>query len=406
MSVKKVTEKIVSGAIACSGFVTSVAILLIVVFLFSEGLGLFSQKTIEEGYALVVNKGNPVDELDARQIKEVFDEDVTNWRQVGGEAGPIMVFRFEDLPRHVSGERLGPGYENAAACIDSIVGANRGIIAFVPEEFAGGSAGKALRAHRISPGEVLGGSEWFPTATPAAQFGFLPLVLGTVWVTVFAILFALPFGLSVAIYMSEVASARMRNVLKPVIELLSGIPSVVYGFFGLIVVVPLLQNVFGLPVGESGLAGAIVLAVCHGSAHDNNRQPGRHAELPALATRGEPGSGGVQMADHLQSGDALLHLRHHLRRGAGHRPRLRRDHGRAHGNGQRRRHSARHHRPAAHDSRHHSRRAGRGARRRSPLPVAVPARRGALLHHAGHQLVRGIHIIKKQISHGKQHHNA
>ena len=261
MSVKKVTEKIVSGAIACSGFVTSVAILLIVVFLFSEGLGLFSQKTIEEGYALVVNKGNPVDELDARQIKEVFDEDVTNWRQVGGEAGPIMVFRFEDLPRHVSGERLGPGYENAAACIDSIVGANRGIIAFVPEEFAGGSAGKALRAHRISPGEVLGGSEWFPTATPAAQFGFLPLVLGTVWVTVFAILFALPFGLSVAIYMSEVASARMRNVLKPVIELLSGIPSVVYGFFGLIVVVPLLQNVFGLPVGESGLAGAIVLAV-------------------------------------------------------------------------------------------------------------------------------------------------
>lgn len=61
--------------------------------------------------------------------------------------------------------------------------------------------------------------------------------------------------------MSEVASERMRKVLKPVIELLNGIPSVVYGFFGLIVIVPLLQDVFGLPVGESGLAGALVLAI-------------------------------------------------------------------------------------------------------------------------------------------------
>ncbi|KAA5378205.1 phosphate ABC transporter permease subunit PstC, partial [Phocaeicola dorei] len=65
----------------------------------------------------------------------------------------------------------------------------------------------------------------------------------------------------VAIYMSEVANSRVRNLLKPIIELLSGIPSVVYGFFGLIVIVPFLQQVFNLPVGESGLAGSIVLAI-------------------------------------------------------------------------------------------------------------------------------------------------
>ena len=94
-----------------------------------------------------------------------------------------------------------------------------------------------------------------------ADLQLVPLVLGTVWVTVFAILFALPFGLAVAIYLSEVASEKMRKMLKPVIELLGGIPSVVYGFFGLIVIVPLLQDVFGLPVGESGLAGALVLAI-------------------------------------------------------------------------------------------------------------------------------------------------
>ena len=88
-----------------------------------------------------------------------------------------------------------------------------------------------------------------------------PLLAGTLWVSLFAILFALPFGISIAVYMAEVASERVRGFLKPVIELLNGIPSVVYGFFGLIVIVPLLQQVFGLPVGESGLAGSIVLAI-------------------------------------------------------------------------------------------------------------------------------------------------
>ena len=88
-----------------------------------------------------------------------------------------------------------------------------------------------------------------------------PLLAGTLWVSFFAILFALPFGISIAVYMAEVAPERVRNILKPVIELLNGIPSVVYGFFGLIIIVPLLQQVFGLPVGESGLAGSIVLAI-------------------------------------------------------------------------------------------------------------------------------------------------
>ena len=86
--------------------------------------------------------------------------------------------------------------------------------------------------------------------------GWQPLITGTLWVSFFAILFALPFGLSVAVYMSEVADHRTRSFLKPVIELLSGIPSVVYGFFGLIVIVPLIQKVFNLPVGDTDLAGS------------------------------------------------------------------------------------------------------------------------------------------------------
>ena len=136
------------------------------------------------------------------------------------------------------------------------------MIAILPEAMiSSGDGVKILDEHRISAAEVLGGREWFPTATPSPLFGMLPLLLGTLWVSLFAILFALPFGISIAIYMSEVASPKVRGVLKPIIELLNGIPSVVYGFFGLIVIVPMLQKTFGLPVGESGLAGSLVLAI-------------------------------------------------------------------------------------------------------------------------------------------------
>jgi phosphate transport system permease protein len=80
-------------------------------------------------------------------------------------------------------------------------------------------------------------------------------------VSFFAILFALPVGLATAIYMAEVADERVRKILKPIIELLAGIPSVVYGFFGLIVIVPMIHDVFKLPVGETALAGSIVLGI-------------------------------------------------------------------------------------------------------------------------------------------------
>jgi phosphate transport system permease protein len=103
--------------------------------------------------------------------------------------------------------------------------------------------------------------EWIPNAKPAGIYGALPLILGTLWVSLLAILIAFPLGLSVAIYMAEIADKRIYTFLKPVIELLAGIPSVVYGFFGLVVIVPQIQHLFGLPVGETALAGALLLAI-------------------------------------------------------------------------------------------------------------------------------------------------
>ena len=79
---KKLFEKIVEGILACSGFVTSITIVLIILFLFSEALGLFNSRVIEEGYVLALNKDNKVTELTPAQIKDVFDEEITN-----GKAG-------------------------------------------------------------------------------------------------------------------------------------------------------------------------------------------------------------------------------------------------------------------------------------------------------------------------------
>lgn len=259
---KKIFEKIIEGLLTCSGFITSITILLIILFLFTEAFGLFHSKVIEEGYVLALNKDNKVSQLSPVQIKEVFDEEITNWDELGGENLPIRVFRLEDVTKYFTDEELGDSYQHAGALITKLVEETPGIVAFVPRQFIV-DPGRVnyIKDNSISLKDVFAGAEWFPTATPAPLFGFLPLITGTLWVSLFAILIALPFGLSVAIYMSEVAKPGIRNWLKPVIELLSGIPSVVYGFFGLIVIVPLIQKVFDLPVGESGLTGSIVLAI-------------------------------------------------------------------------------------------------------------------------------------------------
>lgn len=259
---KKWIDRIARQIFTLSGFVTSVVILLIIGFLFSEGAGLFRQPIVEEGYVLALNKSNDVERLSAEQIKQLFDEDITNWKEVGGSDMPVTVFRLEDLDRLYSETELGSEYEHAGEKIAEQVRKTPGIIAFVPKMLVEGFDDLHLIPdHTIPVKDVLLGTEWFPTATPSPIFGIIPLLSGTLWVSFFAILIALPFGLAISIYLSEVAPPSVSKVLKPIIELLNGIPSVVYGFFGLAVIVPLLQQTFNLPVGESGLAGSLVLAL-------------------------------------------------------------------------------------------------------------------------------------------------
>ncbi len=259
---KRFIDIIAKYVFTVSGFTTSVVILLIIGFLFTEAVGLFKNNVVEDGYVLALNKENQVERFSAQQIKQLFDEEITNWKEINGKDLPVKTFRLEDLTKYYSEEELGLEYELAGDKIAEIIHQTPGIVAFVPKTLIENQPGIYMMPdHTIPITDVLLGAEWFPTATPSPIFGILPLVSGTLWVSLFAILIALPFGLAVSIYMSEIAHSKVHKVLKPIIELLNGIPSVVFGFFGLAVIVPLLQQTFNLPVGESGLAGSIVLAI-------------------------------------------------------------------------------------------------------------------------------------------------
>jgi phosphate transport system permease protein len=108
--------------------------------------------------------------------------------------------------------------------------------------------------------DFLLGRHWYPTADPA-EFGALPLILGSLWVTLGSLIVAVPLGVGAAIYISEIASLRMKEILKPCVEILASIPSVVVGFFGMVVLSPFLQSVLKLPTGLNALNASILLGI-------------------------------------------------------------------------------------------------------------------------------------------------
>lgn len=250
------------GILALSSYITSITVILIIIFLFKEGANVFRKSLMEGGNVLVVNAANGVSEIPPALIKDVFDQKITNWKTLGGSNDSIILFRIDDLANYYTDEQIGADLEYIDTCIGHYISTHHNVLASLPEK----NLPKKLKGERIKVGTLtasafLAGKEWLPTAQPVAQLGVLPLLLGTLWVSLGAILLALPFGLATAIYMAEIAHPRARKILKPVIELLAGIPSVVYGFFGLIVIVPLVQKIFRLDVGETALAGSIVLAI-------------------------------------------------------------------------------------------------------------------------------------------------
>lgn len=101
-------------------------------------------------------------------------------------------------------------------------------------------------------------ARWYPIEN---HFGLFPLIIGSLLVTLGAAVIAVPIGIGAALFLAEVAPRWLRELLKPIVEILAGLPSVVLGFLGILVLVPLVRQVFGLATGLTALTGSILLAL-------------------------------------------------------------------------------------------------------------------------------------------------
>lgn len=109
----------------------------------------------------------------------------------------------------------------------------------------------------IGPAKFLAGERWMPKN---GFFGIFPMILGSLYITAGAIVVGVPIGILTAVFMAKFCNRKLYKVLKPAVELLAGIPSVVYGFFGMVVLVPMMREVFG-GTGNSILTAALLLGI-------------------------------------------------------------------------------------------------------------------------------------------------
>lgn len=132
------------------------------------------------------------------------------------------------------------------------------LIVFLIFLFLGKEAGSFISHPGI---KELFDMRWIPVSFVKERFGLWPLLSGSALVTALAMVITIPISVMAAVYIAEVARPWEREFLKPFIEILAGIPSVVLGFFGLIVLAPFIKNVFGLSSGLNALTGGILLAL-------------------------------------------------------------------------------------------------------------------------------------------------
>ena len=195
---------------------------------------------------------------------------------------------------------------------------------------------EGLPAFTEVPLDNLFSTRWYPTEN---YFGILPLIFGSLVVTIGAAIIAMPIGLLTAIFIAEIAPRWLREILKPMIEVVAGIPSVVLGFFGVVVLSSVVRETLNLPTGLTAFTGSIILAYMAlptivSVAEDALDAVPRSYRDAALAL------GATQVADHLDGHGEGGQVRHSHGHDAGRGPRHRRDDGGVDGDGQRRAHCA------------------------------------------------------------------
>ena len=244
---RQLKDRIIRSGLLIAALSSSIVILLITIFLFREGGALFWESPVEYGFVIATHPQVGIDELTAADLMEIKEGRARYWWAFGGGDQRIVWFTYDDL-------------EDEEGFLCDLVAETPGAIAAVFDDEPLDRV-HVVRVPKVSLTDFLLGRYWYPTAEPSAQFGILPLILGSLMVVVGAVVISVPLGVACAVYLAEVAHPNVRETLKPVLEVLAGIPSVVFGFFGLVIVVPLIQRTFDLPTGETALSGMVMLAI-------------------------------------------------------------------------------------------------------------------------------------------------
>jgi len=224
----------------------------ITLFLFREGIPALTRKPFE-GLVFAVHPENPVPKLSAGDCRALFQKNL-EWPAVGGPSVPVLPIHLYNLERYV-GNQATP--EKIKAFLDSVAHA-RGIIVALPREWLPTSL-RPIEVKWSAREALLGSVRWSPTYEPLPEVGIWPLLLGSLWVTFLALIITIPLGVVMAIYTAEFLPRSLYYPMKVLWEVVAGLPSVVVGFWGLVVLVPWLQKAFQLTTGETALAAAILL---------------------------------------------------------------------------------------------------------------------------------------------------
>lgn len=196
-----------------------------------------------DGFAIIVNPENPVDNLTKKQVYDIFTGKITGWNKSEyGYNGVISIMENNQVK-----ERGMKILFLIAACasILAVVLICLFLFANLPAIF------------EIGPGKFLLGTKWDPTNN---VYGILPMIVGSLYVTAGAIIVGVPIGVLTAVFMAEFCPPKLYKIMKPAVELLAGIPSIVYGFFGLVALVPIIRNLFG-GSGKGILTASILLGI-------------------------------------------------------------------------------------------------------------------------------------------------
>ncbi|MEN3041499.1 MAG: phosphate ABC transporter permease subunit PstC [Bacteroidia bacterium] len=245
---RKVGQRILQAA-ALSTFLVLIGL---TIFLFREGLPALFEEPYR-GAQFAVHPANPLHALSAEQVRALAKKQL-GWEALGGPPAPVVVVHLSNIDRFVS---AGASLSEIRRVLDSLAKLPGILFALPPDLLPAGV--KLLRVEWSGWQEIFTSSEWSPTYEPVPSVGFLPLFVGSLWVSLIGLLVVVPLGIAMAVYVVEFLPKRLYYPVKILWELLSGLPSVIVGFWGLVVVVPWVQKMFRLSAGETALTAGLLL---------------------------------------------------------------------------------------------------------------------------------------------------